>query len=69
MRAPDPVKLDRILTEARRAADERAHSYRERALNARGSVAAALERSRANLRELTVHHRDHNHDNPDATKN
>lgn len=47
MRSPDPVKLDRILTEARRAADEHAHSYRERALNAHGSVAAAPERSGA----------------------
>ena len=65
MTANDPSKLDRILAEARRTAKEREQSYREQALKIYPWICGrcAREFTRANLRELTVHHRDHNHDN------
>ena len=67
----DPSKLDRIVAEARRAADERALTYRDQALRIYPWVCGRCARTftRANLRELTVHHRDHDHDNnpPDGS--
>jgi hypothetical protein len=67
----DPAKLDRIVAEARRAADERGKTYREQALKIYPWICGrcAREFTHANLRELTVHHRDHNHDNnpPDGS--
>ncbi|GLT24776.1 MULTISPECIES: YajD family HNH nuclease [Zoogloea] len=64
-------KLDRLVLEARRAADKRAEGYREKALKIYPWVCGRCARSftHANLRELTVHHRDHNHDNnpPDGS--
>ena len=64
----DPGRLDRIVAEARRAADQRADSYREQALKIYPWICGRCARvfTRANLRELTVHHRDHNHDNNPA---
>jgi hypothetical protein len=71
MSAGKPGKLDRIVAEARRAADERAQGYRERALKIYPWICGRCGRefTRANVRELTVHHRDHNHDNnpPDGS--
>ena len=67
----DSAKLDRIVAEARRAADERSLTYRDQALRIYPWVCGRCARSftRANVRELTVHHRDHNHDNnpPDGS--
>ena len=65
MSASDPGKLDRIVAEARRAAEKRERGYRERALKIYPWICGrcAREFTRANVRELTVHHRDHNHDN------
>ena len=67
----DPGKLDRIVAEARRAAEQRERSYREQALKIYPWICGrcAREFTRANVRELTVHHRDHNHDNnpPDGS--
>ena len=65
MKPTDPGILDRVVAEARRAADARAQGYRERALKIYPWVCGRCARvfTRANLRELTVHHRDHNHDN------
>ena len=65
MKAGDSGRLDRVVAEARRAADERAQNYRERALKIYPWVCGRCARvfTRANLRELTVNHRDHNHDN------
>ena len=64
-------KLDRLVLEARRAADKRAEGYREKALKIYPWVCGRCARSftHTNLRELTVHHRDHNHDNnpPDGS--
>ena len=70
-KTPDPAKLDRIVAEARRNADEREQSYRERALKIYPWVCGrcAREFTHANLQQLTVHHRDHNHGNnaPDGS--
>ncbi len=71
MKTSDPGKLDRIVAEARRRADERAQGYREMALKLYPWVCGrcAREFTHSNVRELTVHHRDHNHDNnpPDGS--
>ena len=66
-----PGKLDRIVADARRAAETRDQGYREQALKIYPWLCGrcAREFTRANLRELTVHHRDHNHANnpPDGS--
>ncbi|MHB1238620.1 MAG: YajD family HNH nuclease [Gallionella sp.] len=68
---PDISRLDRIVAEARRHSDERAATYRERALQLFPWICGRCGRefSGARLRELTVHHKDHNHDNnpPDGS--
>ena len=63
--ATDAGKLDRIVAEARRAALERGQGYREQALKLYPWICGrcAREFTSANLRELTVHHRDHDHEN------
>jgi HNH endonuclease len=60
----DNAKLDRIVAEARRAAEQRDLGYRERALKMYPWICGrcAREFTRANLQELTVHHRNHDHD-------
>jgi len=67
----DPAKLDRIVADARRAAESRQQGYREKALKIYPWICGrcAREFTHANLRELTVHHRDHNHVNnpPDGS--
>jgi hypothetical protein len=64
-------KLDRIIAQAHRDRAAREDSDRERALQMYPWVCGRCTRefSRVNLRELTVHHRDHNHDNnpPDGS--
>ena len=64
-------RLDRIVAQARRDREEREKGYRERALKLYPWVCGRCGRefTRDNLRELTVHHRDHNHDNnpPDGS--
>ena len=71
MKANAPGKLDRLLAESRRTAKEREGSYREQALKIYPWICGRCGRefTRANLRELTVHHRDHDHDNnpPDGS--
>jgi hypothetical protein len=61
----DPGKLDRVVAEARRAAAERERGYREQALKIYPWICGRCGRefTHANLRELTVHHRDHDHGN------
>ena len=58
-------RLDQVVLDARKAADTRAEGYRERALKIYPWICGrcAREFTVTNLRELTVHHRDHNHDN------
>ena len=67
-KSPDSAKLDRVVAETRRNRDQRENDYRERALKLYPWICGrcAREFSRDNLRELTVHHRDHNHDNNPA---
>lgn len=58
-------KLDQIVARARVASDQRNQGYRARALKMYPWICGRCSRefSRENLQELTVHHRDHNHDN------
>ena len=64
-------KLDSIVAQARRYREEREEGYREQALKLYPWVCGRCGRefNRLNLRELTVHHRDHNHGNnpPDGS--
>jgi hypothetical protein len=70
-RPPDTARLDRIVAEARRARELRETTYRERALAIYPWVCGrcAREFDRSTVHQLTVHHRDHNHDNnpPDGS--
>ena len=70
-RAPDASRLDRVVAEARRRREERERGYRERALKLLPWICGrcAREFTRANVQQLTVHHRDGNHDNnpPDGS--
>ena len=62
---PDTGKLDKIVADAQRSQQQRERDYRERALKLYPWVCGrcAREFNRENLQELTVHHRDHDHDN------
>jgi hypothetical protein len=68
---PDLERLDRTVADARRAYDERQQSYRGQALKLFPWICGrcAREFDHTNVRELTVHHKDHNHDNnpPDGS--
>lgn len=72
MRTPkapiDHARLDQIVADARRSADLRDQGYREQALKLYPWICGrcAREFTRVNLRELTVHHRNHNHDDNPA---
>jgi 5-methylcytosine-specific restriction endonuclease McrA len=67
----DEAKLDRIVADARRNADQRNAGYREQALKMYPWICGrcAREFTRANIRELTVHHKNHDHDHnpPDGS--
>ncbi len=64
-------KPDPILEEVRRNREQREKTYRERAMKIYPPICARCGRefSGKRLRELTVHHKDHNHDNnpPDGS--
>ena len=68
---PEPGKMDRIIAEALRNRESRETTYRERALKMFPHICGRCGRefSGKGLRELTVHHKDHNHDNnpPDGS--
>jgi len=68
---PRNAKLDQIVAGARRAGEQRAAGYREQALKIYPWICGrcAREFDRSNVVQLTVHHRDHNHDNnpPDGS--
>ena len=68
---PDHARLDRVVADARRARDVREQDYRARALKIYPWVCGrcAREFDRATVQQLTVHHRDHNHDHnpPDGS--
>ena len=63
MKPTDPTRLDRVVADARRAAEQREQGAREQALKIYPWICGrcAREFTRANVRELTVHHRDHDH--------
>ena len=62
---------ENIIAEARRARELREQGYREQSLKMYPHICARCGREFAGrkLRELTVHHKDHNHDNnpPDGS--
>lgn len=60
----DHQRLDQVVLAARQARETREQGYRERALKLYPWICGRCGRefNRSNLRELTVHHRDHNHD-------
>lgn len=62
---PDHARLDRIVDDARKLRELRETGYRERALKLFPRICGRCSRefSGVRLRELTVHHKDHNHDN------
>ena len=62
---PDSDKLDRVVAAARQSREARERDYRAQALKLYPWICGrcAREFTRENLHELTVHHRDHNHDN------
>ncbi|MBI3897971.1 MAG: HNH nuclease family protein [Gammaproteobacteria bacterium] len=64
----DSGKLDQLVARARKEADTRMGGYREQSLRLYPWVCARCGRefTRENLHELTVHHKDHNHDNNPA---
>ncbi len=70
-RTPDAARLDRIVAEARRSGEARAQTYRGQALKLFPWICGrcAREFDRSNVHQLTVHHKDHNHDNnpPDGS--
>ena len=67
----DEAQKTRLLAELHRDVAQRQRGYRERALKLFPAVCArcAREFSGLRLKELTVHHKDHNHDNnpPDGS--
>ena len=70
-KVPNTDKLDRVVADSRKARDERASGYRDQALKILPWICGRCNRefTRANLHELTVHHKDHDHDNnpPDGS--
>jgi len=61
----DIDRRDRVVAEARRTQAQREKTYREQALKMYSWICARCGRefSGKKLRELTVHHKDHNHNN------
>lgn len=68
---PPTSRLDRVLAEQRDYMAQREKGYREQALKLYPWICARCSRAftRANLRELTVHHINHDHDDnpPDGS--
>lgn len=57
-------RLDRVVADSRREREQREQGYRERALKMYPWICGRCSRefTRQNLHELTVHHRNHDHD-------
>lgn len=68
---PDPERQKKLLADVNRMRDSRDSGYREQALRLFPHVCSRCGREfdGKRLRELTVHHRDHNHHNnpPDGS--
>jgi len=62
---PDAARLDRVVADARRARETREKSYREQALKLFPWICGRCTREfdRSAVHQLTVHHKDHDHDN------
>ncbi len=71
MAIKDDKNINRIISEVRNSQRGRENTYRERALKLFPWICGrcAREFTGKQLRELTVHHKDHNHDNnpPDGS--
>ena len=71
IKKPDSSKVDRLLAEQRLYIAQREKGYREQALKLYAWICerCAREFTRTNLRELTVHHINHDHDHnpPDGS--
>ena len=67
----DTGKLDQLVAESRQNRELREQGYREQALKLYPWICGRCRRefTRDNVEQLTVHHRDHNHDNnpPDGS--
>jgi len=65
MTTPNNDKLDKLVASARADYEKRENGYRQRALKLYPWICGRCMREfeQANLQELTVHHRDHDHDN------
>jgi hypothetical protein len=63
-KAQSNKKLDDVVAKARRDSEVRGHGYREQALKLYPWICGRCSREfvRANLSELTVHHKNHDHD-------
>ncbi|MCG6937062.1 MAG: YajD family HNH nuclease [Gammaproteobacteria bacterium] len=57
-------RLDEVVAKARRESERRGHGYREQALKLYAWICGRCGRefTRANVHELTVHHKNHDHD-------
>ena len=68
MATSDKDKLNKLVSDTRRAREQREQGYREQALKLYPHICGRCSRefTHKNLHELTVHHRDHNHDNNPA---
>ena len=70
-KSPDAGRLDRIVADAQKQRAARERGYREQALKMYPWVCGRCGRefNRDNVQMLTVHHRDHDHDNnpPDGS--
>ncbi len=66
--APDPAGKEQLLPAAERERELRQQGYREKALKLFPWICARCGRdfSGRKVRDLTVHHKDHNHDNNPA---
>lgn len=64
----DSDKMDQLIAEARRSFEQREKTYREKALKLFPWICGRCGRefSGKRLKDLTVHHKDHNHENNPA---
>ncbi len=70
--ADKSATLDKIVADAHRNREQREKGYREKAMKMYPWICGRCQRefTRANLQELTVHHRNHDHDdNPEDGSN
>lgn len=65
---PDLNRLDQVVADARRSRDQREQGYRAQAMKLFPWICGrcAREFQQSNVHELTVHHKNHNHDDNPA---